>query len=82
MRRYYFDYHDDGIRDADDVGIELFELVDVTAAKGEAVRALAEYARDVIVGRQRRELAIEVREDDGPLFRTSINFEVDNLSLW
>ena len=60
MLRYYFDFRNDDACTFDDVGVM---LAGIGAARDEATRALAEYARDVLPGRARRVLAIEVRDE-------------------
>ena len=57
MPRYYFDTRDDEKFIPDEVGI-VFSGIE--AARDEAARGLAEMARDVLPGKVRRELAVEV----------------------
>lgn len=76
MRRYYFDYRDNEEFVADDTGSEYSSLEDVKAV---ASRALAELARDVLPGSVVRTLAIEVRNDLGPVLRVGLRFEVEQL---
>jgi hypothetical protein len=45
-----------------------------TSKKVEAARALAELARDIIPGTLRRKLAVEVRDELGPVLMTTITF--------
>jgi hypothetical protein len=60
MPHYFFDTRDgaDLIRDE----IEL-ELDGIEAARDEAARGLADFAKDALPGAIRRELAVEVRDD-------------------
>ena len=72
VARYFFDTRDNETFIPDDVGID---YPDLEAVKVEAARALAELARDVIPGSLRRELAIEVRDESGPVLRARMTFE-------
>jgi hypothetical protein len=69
---YFFDTRDDDIFIEDDVGLE---YPDLEAVKVEAGRALAELARDVIPGSLKRELAVEVRDESGPVLEATMTFE-------
>jgi hypothetical protein len=73
MPRYYFDVHDDGTVTRDDAGVE---VADLRAAETGAVKALADMARDMIVGVDRRRLRIDVRNDEGPAFTVALNFRL------
>ena len=72
MPLYFFDTRDEDEFIEDDVGVDLpdLETVEVVAAQ-----ALIELARDAIPGSARRELAVEVRDEDGPIMRATIMFE-------
>jgi hypothetical protein len=72
MPLYFFDSRDDDRFINDDVGLE---YPDLEAIKVEAACALAELAHDVIPGSLRRELAIEVRDEQGPVLAATISFE-------
>ena len=72
MALYFFDTRDDGMFVEDEIGIE---YPDLEAVKVEAVRSLAELARDVIPGQMKRELAIEVRDAFGPVLWARMTFE-------
>ena len=72
MRRYFFDTRDNDAFIEDDLGVE---YPDLEVVKAEAARALAELARDVLPGSTRRELAIEVRDEDGPVLVARMVFE-------
>jgi hypothetical protein len=69
---YFFDTRDNDEFVHDDVGVECSGL---EAVKMEAARGLAELARDVLPGSSRRELAIEVRDDQGPVLIARMTFE-------
>ncbi len=69
---YFFDSRDDDEFIEDESGIE---FPDLEAVKVEAARALAEMARDVILGSMRRKLAIEVRDEQGPVLIATMIFE-------
>ena len=76
MPRYYFDSRDNFIED--DVGMTFANL---ELCKREAARALAEIARDITPGSERRKLVIEVRDQDNkPLVRTVLIFELQSLT--
>ena len=74
MPRYFFDTRD-GELVRDEIGIV---LDGIAAARDEATRGLADFAKDAIPGSVRRELAVEVREEFDPalLLRASLWFEV------
>src|SRR4051794_20327375 len=68
MPRYFFDTRDGADFVRDEIGIE---LDGVEAARYEATRGLADFARDALPGSVRRELAVECRDVttcSGPLF--------------
>jgi hypothetical protein len=71
MPRYYFDERDNEKFVIDDEGVEIdtFEHV-----KAEACRAMADFAKDVLPGCVVRTLAIEVRDDAGPVLRVKLRF--------
>ena len=74
MPRFYLDYRDGDYFLADEDGIELASSED---ARAEATSILAEMARDILCGTKRRELVIEVSDENRkPLFRTALAFEV------
>ena len=72
MPHYFFDTRDNDRFIEDDVGLDYFDL---EAVKVEAARALADFAREVIPGSVRRELAIEVRDVRGPVLAATMAFE-------
>lgn len=72
MPLYFFDTRDDDRFIEDDIGLE---FPDLEAVKIEASRALAELARDVLPGSLRRELAVEVRDEAGPVLKALMRFE-------
>ena len=77
MPRYYFD-----IREGDDLAPdeEGMELSSLRAVQEEAARTLVEMARDSVLGQNDgagRQMAIEVRDDDGPLLQLKFTFEID-----
>jgi hypothetical protein len=76
MPRYYFDTRDNKNFLADDVGIE-FESFD--ALKAEAARAMAQLAEEVLPGSEVRNLAIEVRDDIGPVLIVKLRFEIEHV---
>jgi hypothetical protein len=76
MQLYFFDTRDNDQFVEDDVGLE---YPDLEAVKVEAARALAELARDVIPGSLKRELAVEVRDAQGPVLIARMTFEASVL---
>jgi hypothetical protein len=75
---FYFD-HMDGDRFYPDT--EGGNFPSTEAARLEATRALADAAKDSLPGAVRREIAIEVSDENRkPLFRTALWFEVQPLS--
>ena len=81
MPRYYFDMLEGDDIVPDDEGLELDSL---EAVQEEAARSLADMARDAIRkhnGAQRhRAIAIEVRDDIGPILRVAFTFTIDRYS--
>jgi hypothetical protein len=74
MPRYFFDTRDGADFIRDEIGIE---LVGIEAARNEATRGLADFARDVIPGSVRRELAVECRDEgDHDVLRAALWYEV------
>jgi len=80
MRRYFFD-----IREGDEFipDEEGEELSDLDAVQDEAARALADMAKDGLRARHRngspRHLAIEVRDEFGPVMLATFSFEIKRL---
>ncbi|WP_165445855.1 DUF6894 family protein [Bradyrhizobium uaiense] len=64
MTRYYFD-----LRDGDDLAIdeEGLEMPNLAAVREEAARTLADMVRDSITGQNLDQIAVEVRDDNGPV---------------
>ena len=74
MPRYFFDSHDGAGNVIDDVGVEFSDL---EAVKVETARGLADLARDVLPGSVRRELSIDVRDDQNQaVLRAVMVFEI------
>ncbi|WP_426441470.1 DUF6894 family protein [Bradyrhizobium genosp. P] len=70
MTRYFFDLLDGDSVIFDELGIE---LPSIEAAQEEAARTLAELVMEQTIGAHR--LAIEIRDDDGPLMKALFTFE-------
>ena len=49
------------------------------AVKAEASRAMGEIAKDALPGSGIRFLAIEVRDDLGPVLRVTLRFEIEHV---
>jgi hypothetical protein len=78
MPQFFFDHRDGDRFYPDDLGAECETL---EAARELAKLALAEGARDVLPGSERRKLAITVSNDNRqPLFRAVLWFEVQPIS--
>jgi hypothetical protein len=74
MPRYFFDTRDGTRVVRDEYGLE---LNGVPEARHEATRGMADLAKDTLPGAVRRELAVEVRDDDHrDVLRASLWFEV------
>jgi hypothetical protein len=75
VARYYFDLWDEAGVSVDDEGMELVSLQRV---QEEAARSLANMARDAaskIDGVAECAMAVEVRDDRGPLLRLTFTYE-------
>lgn len=74
MPRYYFDTRDNDVFVPDHTGLEVssFEQVKFMASE-----AMADLAKDVLPGSIVRQLAIEVRNEGGPVLRVSLSFEIE-----
>ena len=70
--RYFFHTRDGQTVFRDDVGVE---LPDLEAAKLIASDSLAELAREVIPGTDRRVLIVEVTDERRPLLEARLTFE-------
>lgn len=71
--RYFFDTRD-GELIRDEIGIDLDGM---EAARDEATRGLADFARDALPGSLRRQLSIHVRDEfERALLTASLWFEV------
>ena len=75
MSRYYFDMrHEDEIA-TDEEGLE---LATIESVQEEAARSLADMARDTVHrDGKKRPMAIEVRDDSGPVLQARFTFEVE-----
>ncbi len=79
MPRYYFDLLEGDVLAVDEEGLELSSL---RAVQAEAAKSLADMARDAVHGfppaSGRQDMAIEVRDDVGPLMQVKFTFEVES----
>ena len=78
MPRYFFD-----LRDGDDLAVdeEGMELRSIQAVQEEAARSLADMARDEVRRHagdptKRHRMAIEVRDENGPVLQVKFAFEI------
>lgn len=83
MARYYFDVHEDDHYTQDADGLELPTL---EGAWFEAIRSLAELARDTIPrhaaadwDHQDHRMEIDVRDDGGPVLAVKVTFEASRV---
>jgi len=77
MSRYYFDMRQDDEIAPDEEGLELPTIESVLE---EAARSLADMARDAAQTHRdgtRRPMAIEMRDDSGPVLQAQFTFEVE-----
>ena len=72
MPLYFFDTRDNDVFIEDDVGVE---LADMERVKEQAAVSLAEFARDVLPGSVRRDLAVEVRDERRAVLQAKLRFE-------
>lgn len=73
MPRYFFDIQDNGGIAADEVGLE---LADLQAAEIEAAQSLADLAKNMPSGADRRDIEIAVRTDNRPLFKAAFIYQL------
>ncbi|QIG98077.1 MULTISPECIES: DUF6894 family protein [unclassified Bradyrhizobium] len=69
MTRYYFDLRDGGGLAIDEEGLVMSDLA---AVKEEAARSLADMVRNSACGHNLGQIAIEVRDDNGPVLEAGI----------
>jgi hypothetical protein len=78
--RYYFDLQEEQQLIIDEEGREFSTIDDV---QEEAARSLADMARDSTLTRGghglARRLAIQVRDEDGPVLKVQFIFDIDRL---
>jgi uncharacterized protein YfcZ (UPF0381/DUF406 family) len=75
--RYYFDTRQEDEIASDEEGLE---LPTIESVQEEAARSLADMARDAVQTHRdgtRRPMAIEVRDDNGPVLQARFTFEVE-----
>lgn len=79
MPRYFFDLRDDNGTALDEEGLELASLRSVQA---EAAKSVADMARDAVLSALPdgggQTMAIDVRDDDGPVMQVTFSFEIEN----
>lgn len=71
MKKYYFDIRDGSQFIRDDEGAE---LPNIESARQEATTTLSEIARECVNGRRQYRMAVEVRDDHGPILEASLSF--------
>ena len=72
MPHYFFDFCDESRVIRDLVGLHCSDLGE---ARSEASRSLLSFAAEVIPESLRRMLIIEVRSEQGPVFRAALRYE-------
>ncbi|MBR0814879.1 MULTISPECIES: DUF6894 family protein [Bradyrhizobium] len=81
MARYYFDLRDDTGTALDEEGLELSSP---RAVQAEAAKSIADMARDAVLAASpaggRQEMAIDVRDANGPIMQVKFCFEIDHLA--
>jgi hypothetical protein len=76
MPLYFFDVTDTGRTSHDNRGMELPSLIE---ARREALRALADIAKDELPNGDYRDFTIHIRENDGPpLLTASLSLRVEH----
>jgi Domain of unknown function (DUF6894) len=76
MKRYYFDLRDDDSLAVDEEGLE---LPGIQAVQEEAARSLVDMTKSAVAALQSssgRHMAIEVRDDTGPVLQVRFTFEM------
>ncbi|WP_024510681.1 hypothetical protein [Bradyrhizobium sp. ARR65] len=71
MKKYYFDIRDGSQFISDDEGVV---LPNIESARQEATSTLSEITRDWVRGRPQHHMAVEVRDDHGPILDASVSF--------
>lgn len=74
MKRYYFDIRDGSQFIRDDEGVE---LANIESARQEATAALSEISREWSRGRPQHCMAVEVRDDRGPILEARFSFVIE-----
>jgi len=75
--RFYFDTYEGGILVSDEEGLD---VVDLTAAKLQAAKAVVDVAKDLVPNLQIGTVAIHVRDSEGRVLCTAeVNFEARSL---
>ncbi|UPK25198.1 DUF6894 family protein [Bradyrhizobium sp. 195] len=81
MPRYYFDLRDDKGIALDEEGLELSSP---RAVRAEAAKSIADMARDAVLSASptggRQQMAIDVRDANGPIMQVKFSFEIDSLT--
>jgi hypothetical protein len=80
MKRYFFDLRKDGALAVDAEGTE---LPNIDAVQEEAVRSLAEMAKQAVPSVLKNggyRMAIEVRDESGPIMKVRFTFEAEGLA--
>lgn len=74
MKRYYFDIGDGNQFIRDDEGVE---LADIESARQEANATLSELIRAWSGGGTKQRMAVEVRDDRGPVLAARVSFVIE-----
>jgi len=73
MSRFYFDVRDGDVLLPDEDGME---ALDIDAAESEAIRTLLSIVKDLLDEQALRQIAIEVRDEVGPVLVVSSVWKV------
>jgi hypothetical protein len=75
MARYFFDFYENGVRTADEVGTD---CSGIQAAKSEAISALVAIAKEALPDGDHHVFTVKVRNDAGEMvLQVSIRFDVE-----
>ncbi|MEK9285440.1 MULTISPECIES: hypothetical protein [unclassified Bradyrhizobium] len=73
MKKYYFDIRHGSQFIRDDEGVE---FPNAESVRQEATTTLSEIARECVRGGPQHRIAVEVRDDHGPILEASVSFTV------
>ncbi|MCK1592260.1 hypothetical protein [Bradyrhizobium sp. 169] len=71
MKKYYFDIRHGSQFIRDDEGVE---FPNAESVRRQAITTLSEIARECVTGRPQHRIAVEVRDEYGPILEANISF--------